>query len=151
MQVTYLGVTRPPDLLIANTIQISIHSDSVSSSTSSLSTDVDEKTNDLDELLIRTSSTIFFVRVQGESMTEAGVFHDDILVVDRSLTARHKDIVIARVDGEMTIKCLEANTDVIHRPKNKAYSASDANKESKLEITGVVTHVIRSKNANSEH
>lgn len=151
MQVTYLGAIQPPNLLIADYIQITIHSDAVSSSISPPSTEIDERSNDLEELLINTSSTIFFVRVQGESMTDAGIFHDDILVVDRSLTARNKDIVIARVNGEMTIKCLETNMDVIHRPKNKAYSARDVNKESKLEITGVVTHVIRCKNSSREH
>ncbi len=143
MQVTYLGVTKPPDLFIANHIQISLHSDVVSTELPTLPDLGDEKSNGLNELLIRTSSTTFFVRMKGDSMFELGVYHDDVLVVDKSLTACHDDIVIAFVNGEMAIKCLDHKTDVVYRPKNKAYPACDINKESKLDIMGVVTNVIR--------
>ena len=48
-----------------------------------------EKTLDLNELCIEHPTATFFVRVQGESMIEAGIFPDDVLVVDRSLLAGH--------------------------------------------------------------
>jgi len=143
MQVTYLGVTKPPDLIIANHIQISLHADVVPTRLSPLS-------DDFNEQLIKTSSTSFFVRVKGDSMIKLGVYHDDVLVVDKSLVARHDDIVIAYVNGEMTIKSLEHKSDEVYRPKNKAYPASNINKESKLEIMGVVTSVIRNVRPGSQ-
>ena len=65
-----------------------------------------EQTLDLNELCISHPAATFFVRVEGESMTGAGIFPNDILVVDRSLTARHGDIVIASLEREMTVKQL---------------------------------------------
>jgi DNA polymerase V len=53
-----------------------------------------EKTLDLNELCIQHPAATFFVRVQGESMIDAGIFPDDVLVVDRSLHAQHGDIII---------------------------------------------------------
>lgn len=150
MQVTYLGVTKPSDLIIANHIQISLHADVVPTRLSSLSDEINEKSNDLNELLIKTPSTSFFVRMKGDSMIELGVYHDDVLVVDKSLVARHDDIVIAYVNGEMTIKSLEHKSDEIYRPKNKAYPASNTSKESKFEIMGVVTSVIRNVKRGSQ-
>jgi DNA polymerase V len=55
-----------------------------------------EKTPDINELCVKHPAATFFVRVSGDSMTDAGIFPDDILAVDRSLQARHGDIVIPR-------------------------------------------------------
>jgi DNA polymerase V len=53
-----------------------------------------EKTIDLNELCIQHPAATFFVRVQGESMVEGGIFPNDVLVVDRSLRAKHRDMVM---------------------------------------------------------
>ena len=58
-----------------------------------------EQSLDLNELLIQNQSATFFVRVSGDSMTGAGINHDDILIVDRSLEAVSGKIVIAVVEG----------------------------------------------------
>ncbi|WP_452600539.1 S24 family peptidase [Rhodanobacter aciditrophus] len=63
--------------------------------------------------------------------------------MDRSLTARHGDIVIACLHGEMTVKTLELKPQVLLRPKNKAYRPIEITEESQLEIFGVVTGVVR--------
>ena len=68
-----------------------------------------EKTIDLNELCIQHPAATFFVRVQGESMIEGGIFPNDVLVVDRSLRAKHGDIVIASLESEMT--CLLYTSD----------------------------------------
>ena len=65
-----------------------------------------EKTIDLNELCIKHPAATFFVRVQGESMTEAGIYPGDVLVVDRSLRAGHGDTIIASLESEMTVKQL---------------------------------------------
>ncbi|WP_456238179.1 S24 family peptidase [Marinomonas vulgaris] len=76
-------------------------------------------------------------------MIEEGIHSGDVLVVDRSLTARHGDIVIACIHGELTVKTLELEPNVLPCPKNKAYKAIYITEESELEIFGVVTGVIR--------
>jgi DNA polymerase V len=80
-------------------------------------------------------------------MEKGDIFLGDVLVVDRSLTARHGDTVIAREQGKMSVVTLQLNPDVLLRPKNKAYSASAApvvtREASGLEVFGVVTSVVR--------
>lgn len=61
---------------------------------------------DLTEHLVRHPAATFLVTVSGRSMEGAGIFHGDTLVVDRSLEPRDRDIVVAAVDGELTVKRL---------------------------------------------
>lgn len=65
-----------------------------------------EETLDIVRLLIKRPQSTFFVKVEGDSMVDASIHAGDLLIVDRSLEARHKDIVIALVDGEFTVKVL---------------------------------------------
>ena len=59
---------------------------------------------DLNELLVKRPAATFFVRVDGDSMINAGIHDKDLLVVDRSITPANGDIIIAAVDGEFTVK-----------------------------------------------
>ncbi|MCG2775678.1 MAG: translesion error-prone DNA polymerase V autoproteolytic subunit, partial [Desulfobacterales bacterium] len=59
---------------------------------------------DLNELMIQHPAATFFVRVAGDSMIGAGIHHDDILVVDRSLEPASGKVVIAVVNGDLTVK-----------------------------------------------
>lgn len=102
-----------------------------------------EKTLDLNELCIRHPAATFFVRVEGDSMTEEGIFPGDVLVVDRSLTAKHDDIVVASVDGEFTVKTLATRPRIALIPGNKSYKAIEFTEGDQLEIFGVVTGVVR--------
>ena len=61
---------------------------------------------DLNELLVKRPAATYFVRVQGDSMSGAGISDGDILVVDRSLRPASGDIIIACVDGDFTVKTL---------------------------------------------
>lgn len=61
---------------------------------------------DLNEKFISNPASTFFMRVEGDSMIGAGIFSGDYLIVDRSKTAKSNDIVIAEVDGELTLKRL---------------------------------------------
>jgi DNA polymerase V len=61
---------------------------------------------DLNELLIKNPAATFFVRVAGDSMIDAGIHNDDILIVDRALEAGNGKIVIAVYNGELTVKRL---------------------------------------------
>lgn len=104
-----------------------------------------EKTLDLNELCIQHPSATFFVRVQGESMTEAGIFPEDVLVVDRSLRAMHGDIVIASLESEMTVKQLHLLPPPIRLlPRNSGYQPIIIEGDMVMEVFGVVTNVVRS-------
>ena len=61
---------------------------------------------DLNELLVKRPAATYFVRVEGDSMIEAGIHDGDLLVVDRSLRPASGDIIIASVDGDFTVKTL---------------------------------------------
>ena len=60
---------------------------------------------DLHKHLVRNESATFFLRASGNSMEGAGIFDGDLLVVDRSIEATHNRIVIAALDGELTVLC----------------------------------------------
>jgi len=59
---------------------------------------------DLNEELIRNKAATFWVRVQGESMRDAGIHAGDVLVVDRSITPTDRQIVVAMIDRDFTVK-----------------------------------------------
>lgn len=84
-----------------------------------------------------------FVKVQGDSMIEAGIFSGDILVVDRSLQPAHGDTVVAAVNGEFTVKQLQLRPVVQLLPRNALFSPIAINDESELNIFGVVTNVVK--------
>lgn len=98
---------------------------------------------DLNEHLIQHKEATFFVRVKGESMIGAGIQNGDLLVVDRALEAVDGNIVIAVVDGELTLKRLSRrNGQVRLLPENPCFHPIEFNDDQSLEIWGVVTNVI---------
>jgi DNA polymerase V len=104
-----------------------------------------EETLDLNELLIKHPAATFFLRVSGNSMIKAGIHNNDILVVDRSLEPLHGKIIIASLNGELTVKRLHrtgARVQLV--PENDAYAPIDITEEMDLRIWGVVTSVIHS-------
>ncbi len=100
---------------------------------------------DLNELLIQNPAATFFVRVAGDSMTGAGIHHDDILVVDRSLAPVSGKIVIAILSGELTVKRLVRDAYSCRLvAENPDYPSLTLSGEEECEIWGVVTSVIHS-------
>ena len=65
-----------------------------------------EEQLDLNRYLIKNKTSSFFVRVSGDSMINVGIFNNDILIVDRSLTPVRESIILASIDGELVIKKL---------------------------------------------
>lgn len=104
-----------------------------------------EDTLDLNELLIKRPAATFFLRVNGSSMIKAGIFHNDILIVDRSIEPCNGKIVIAAVNGELTVKrlCKEDNK-VQLVAENDSFRPIDITCDMELRIWGVVTNVIHS-------
>ncbi len=73
----------------------------------SLADDFLEGHLDLNEYLIDHPAATYYVRVKGESMINAGIHDGDLLIVDRSLEPRDNKVVIAVVDGQLTVKRLK--------------------------------------------
>jgi DNA polymerase V len=98
---------------------------------------------DLNELLIKHPAATFFVRVAGDSMVGAGIHHNDILIVDRSLEAASGRIVIAVVGGELTVKRLVHDKNGSRLvAENPNYPPIPLTEESGCEIWGVVTGLV---------
>ena len=98
---------------------------------------------DLNERLIREPAATFFARAKGDSMIGAGIHDGDLLVVDRSMEAKDGRVVIAAVNGELTVKRLARKKDKAWlEPENPAYSPIYLNEEDDVRIWGVVTNVI---------
>lgn len=100
---------------------------------------------DLNEHLIRHPAATFFLRVSGDSMTGAGIYPGDILIVDRSLPPADGRIVIAVVDGELTVKRLHRRRGRIRLvPENPRYPTIEITAEQDLRVWGVVVHAVHS-------
>ncbi|ENF7818406.1 translesion error-prone DNA polymerase V autoproteolytic subunit [Enterobacter soli] len=98
---------------------------------------------DLNKLAVKHPSATYFVKVSGDSMIGAGIGDGDLLVVDRSLTAEHGDIVVAAVDGEFTVKELQTRPVLRLLPHNTRYQPITFHAEEELQIFGVVTHTLK--------
>jgi DNA polymerase V len=99
---------------------------------------------DLNDLVERPAAT-FFVKVTGDSMTGASIHDGDLLVVDRSLEATDGKIVIAAVNGELTVKRLALKDGAAWlMPENSAYPPLQLKEGLDCVIWGVVTRVIHS-------
>ncbi|MCW8982783.1 MAG: translesion error-prone DNA polymerase V autoproteolytic subunit [Gammaproteobacteria bacterium] len=98
---------------------------------------------DLNEHLIHHKEASFFLRVSGDSMINAGIQNGDLLVVDRSVEPSNGKIVIAAVDGELTVKRLAIKRNKTWlMPENDSFAPIEVKGEQDMVIWGVVTSVI---------
>jgi len=98
---------------------------------------------DLNKYLIKNKATTYCVRVEGDSMTGAGIYSGDILIVDRSIQPRENLIVIAILDGELTVKWLKRKNGKLYLcPDNTDFTPLHISEESDFKIWGVVIHCI---------
>lgn len=95
---------------------------------------------DLNEHLMPNRVSTFLVRVRGHSMTRAGIFDGDEIIVDRSIRPMDGHVVVAVVDGELTVKRLRHRGEgVVLSPENPDYPPIEIPELSELRIWGVVT------------
>lgn len=99
---------------------------------------------DLNEYVVRNPATTFYVRVEGNSMLNAGIHPNDILVVDLSLEPHDGNIVIALVNGEFTVKRLKIlpSKQICLMPENEDYSPIMIQEGMDFRVWGIVTNVI---------
>ena len=84
---------------------------------------------------------LFFLRVQGDSMIDAGIMPDDLVLVKKQPCSQDRDIVVCRIDGEVTVKILRSRENKFFlEPANKNYSIISLNERSQI-IGKVITAV----------
>ncbi len=102
-----------------------------------------EEKLDLNHFLIKHPAATFFVRVDGDSMQNAHIYHNDILIVDRALKPEHKSIIVAILNSEFTVKRLIIKDQkVFLAAENAAFSPIEIKKEMDFAVWGVVTYII---------
>ena len=105
--------------------------------------DAIEKKLDLNELMIEHPAATFFVRVEGSSMEGAAIADGDILVVERSLAPTHGKIVIAVLNGELTVKRLKMEGESVFLiAENPKFPEIAITPETDFRVWGVVTYVV---------
>ncbi len=101
-----------------------------------------ETTINLDNFLIRKKDSTYLLEVDGDSMIDAHIADGDLVIAERSETARDGDIVIAEVDGEFTMKYLrKAGERAWLEPANKDFQPIYPQRE--LKIRAIVRGVVR--------
>lgn len=99
---------------------------------------------DFNELLIVNPAATFAIRVASDSMIDAGIFPDDIAVINKAANAKDRDIVIALLDGEFTLKRYrKRGSRVWLKAENKNYPDTDITGEMTFEVWGVLTGIVR--------
>ena len=117
--------------------------ESVSAGFQSPATDYMENKLDLNEHLVKHPAATFIVKANGISMIEAGISSGDLLIVDRSISPRNDNIVIASILGDLTVKKLQKkNQSFFLMSANKSYPSIEVKEEMECFIWGVVTYVI---------
>ena len=107
--------------------------------------DYAERGIDLNEQLIRNKPATYFMRVNGNTMTGAGIHNGDIVIVDRSLKPRSGNVVIAVLNGELLIRRYEEyNRRIRLVPETGSLAAIDVDPAADFWVWGVVTYAIHS-------
>ena len=102
---------------------------------------------DFNEFLVTNPAATISVYCGGESMADAGIAKDDLLIIDRSVTPVHRDIVMADLGNEYTLKrlCIKPNGNIELHSENSqvAYPSFQFKEDDQLMIVGVVMHIIK--------
>lgn len=99
---------------------------------------------DLNEFLVDNPEDTFCMIVSGDSMTGAGIFHGDTAIVDKTIEPLNNKIVVALIDGELTIKTFKKiGNKIFLQPENPEYDLIEIKKSHNFKILGVVTSTIR--------
>ena len=124
-------------------IKLPLFSSKASCGFTSPADDYIEKTLSLDDYLVPNPNATFFVRASGESMKDAGISNNDLLIIDRSLNAKNNDIILAIINNEFTIKRFtQKNNTIILKAENKDYDNIIIQEADEFSVWGIVTHVI---------
>ena len=102
-----------------------------------------EKGIDLNEQLIKNKSSTYFFRMKGDAMREAGIFDNDVLIVDRSIKLANGKIIVAILNGELIVRRFHKNfSSAFLIPENSRFKNINLAEFSNFSVWGVVTYVI---------
>jgi DNA polymerase V len=102
-----------------------------------------ERGIDLNEQLIKNKPATYFFRMKGDAMKEAGIFDNDVLIVDRSLKLANGKIIVAVLNGELLVRRFHKNfSSAFLVPENTRYKNINLAEFSDFSLWGVVTYVI---------
>lgn len=139
----HIAAPPPPGLvgpcLPGSAAELSLYS-SVPAGFPSPADDYAEGALDVHALLVRRPAATFFCKAEGPSMRDAGIGDGDLLVVDRSIIAGDGDIVVATVDGGLTVKRLSKRpSGWALAPANPEFPEIPIDPEAGITVWGVVT------------
>ncbi|MEB4614014.1 LexA family protein [Leucobacter sp. M11] len=99
---------------------------------------------DLNELLIHDRTATFILRVAGRSMENVGIFDGDHVLLDRSLDPHHGDVVVAVLNGELTLKTLDlGGEETVLRAESGIFPNIHLDEHTSFRVLGVVTTSLR--------
>ncbi len=102
-----------------------------------------ERDIDLNEQLIKNKQATFFFRMKGDAMSEAGIFDNDILIIDRSLKLANGKIIVAILNGELLVRRFHKNfSSAFLIPENSRFKNINLAEFTDFSVWGIVTYVI---------
>jgi DNA polymerase V len=102
-----------------------------------------ERGIDLNEQLIKNKPATFFFKMKGDAMKEAGIFDNDILIVDRSVKVANGKIIVAILNGELLVRRFHKNfTSAFLIPENNRYATINLAEFTNFSVWGVVVYTI---------
>ena len=127
----------------SSTLLIPLAKETISAGFPSPAEDYIELGIDLNKYLVRNPISTFFLRVSGNSMTNAGIYNNDLLIIDRSINPSPGHIVVALLDGEFTLKRLIKKKDNYYLKADKEnYPAISLYEYRDIHIWGVAIYSI---------
>jgi repressor LexA len=88
----------------------------------------------------------FYLKVKGDSMIEVGIFENDLIAINKKMPVKIGNIVVARINDEVTVKTLNKISDnlVVLKPENSSYSEIEINpKKDNLVFEGTCVGLLR--------
>ena len=127
----------------SSTLLIPLITETISAGFPSPAEDYIELGIDLNKYLIKNPISTFFLRVSGSSMNNAGIYNNDLLIIDRSINPKPGHIVAALLDGEFTLKRLIKKQDNYYlRADKENYPAINLYEYLDIQIWGVAIYSI---------
>jgi DNA polymerase V len=139
---------QPPELDFflpekGKALKLDLYTNTISAGFPSPAEDYLDKKLDLNDYLIRNPSATFFVKVNGNSMVNAGIHNGDILIVDRSVEAADGRVVIGVINGEFTVKRIrKKGKRLFLEPENESFKPIEVTEEMDFKTWGVVVYTI---------
>ncbi|MFN8415439.1 MAG: translesion error-prone DNA polymerase V autoproteolytic subunit [Cytophagaceae bacterium] len=148
MSPTKLHSGKIIDIISADTdtkLELPFVESGISAGFPSPALDFIDLTIDLNRHLIKNPSATFYGRVKGDSLKNAGIANNDLLIIDRSVAPTNGKIAVCYIDGEFTAKRIQITDKVIWLiPENENYQPIKVTQDNDFLIWGIVTHVIKS-------